>query len=81
MQTAHVRYKMDQEVIRQVPQACKGVDNILHVIVHAATEEEHDQRFWNAVRVLTSKGWTLNRDKCQFKVTHLEFMDDVLSAR
>ena len=51
------------------------------VIVHAATEEEHDQRFWNVVRVLTSKGLTLNRDKCQFKVTHLEFMGDVLSAR
>ena len=73
--------KMDQEVIRQVLQDCKGVHNILHVTVHAATEEEHDQRFWNVVRVLTSKGLTLNRDKCQFKVTHLEFMGDVLSAR
>ena len=73
--------KMYHEVIRQVLQDCKGVHNILNVIVHAATEEEHDQRFWNVVRVLTSKGLTLNRDKCQFKVTHLEFMGDVLSAR
>ena len=73
--------KRDQEVILQVLKDCKGVHNILHVIVYAATEEEHDQRFWNVVRVLTSKGLTLNRDKCQFKVTHLEFMGDVLSAR
>ena len=73
--------KMDQEVIRLVLQDCEGVHNILDVIVHAATEEEHDQRFWNLVRVLTSKGLTLNRDKCQFKLTHLEFMGDVLSAR
>ena len=40
--------KMYQEVIRQVLHDCKGDHNILDVIVHAATEEEHDQRFWNA---------------------------------
>ena len=73
--------KMDQEVIRQVLQDCKGLHNILDVIVHAPTEEEHDRRFWNVVRVLTSKGLTLNRDNCQCKVTHLEFMGDVLSTR
>ena len=50
------------------------------VIVHAATEEEHDQRFENVVRVLSSNGLTLNCDKCQFKMSHLEFMGHVLSA-
>ena len=73
---------MYQEVIRQVLQDCEGVHNILDdVIVHAATEEEHDQRFENVVRVLSSKGLTLNHDKCQFKMSHLEFMGHVLSAR
>ena len=33
------------------------------------------------MRVLSRKGFTLNRDKCQFKLTHLEFMSHVLSAR
>ena len=51
------------------------------MIVHAGTEEEHDKRFENVVRVLSSRGLTLNRDKCQFKMSHLEFMGHVLSAR
>ena len=33
------------------------------------------------IRVLSSKGLTLNRDKCQFKMSHLVFMGHVLSAR
>ena len=68
---AYVRYKLCardyQKVICEVLQDCEGVHNILDdVIVHAATEEEHDQRFENVVRVLSSKGLMLNRDKCQF---------------
>ena len=51
------------------------------MIVHTPTEEEHDKRFENVVRVLSSSGLTLNRDKCQFKMSHLEFMGHVLSAR
>ena len=74
--------EMYQKVIRQVLQDCEGAHNILDdVIVHASTEEEHDQRFENVVRVLSSKGLTLNRNKCQFKMSHLEFMGHVLSAR
>ena len=50
---------MYQKVIRQVLQDCEGVHNILDdVIVHAAMEEENDQRFENVVRVLSSKGLT-----------------------
>ena len=71
--------EMYQKVIRQVLQDCEGVHNILDdVIVHATTEEEHDEIFENVVRVLSSKGLTLNRNKCQFKMSHLEFMGHVL---
>ena len=74
--------EMYQKVIRQVLQDCEGAHNILDdVIVHATTEEEHDHRYENVVRVLSSKGLTLNRNKCQFKMSHLEFMGHVLSAR
>ena len=69
-------------VLHQVLQECDGAHNILEdVIVHAPTAEEHDKRFENVVRVLSSRGLTLNRDKCQFKMSHLEFMGHVLSAR
>ena len=74
--------EMYHKVIRQVLQDCEGAHNIIDdVIVHATTEEEHDHRFENVVRVLSSKGLTLNRKKCQFKMSHLEFMSHVLSAR
>ena len=69
-------------VLHQVLQECDGAHNILDdIIVHAPTEEKHDKRFENVVRVLNSRGWTLNRDKCQLKMSHLEFMGHVLSAR
>jgi len=66
--------EMYQKVLHQVLQECDRAD----VIVHAPTEEEHDKT--NVVRALSSKGLTLNRDKCQFKMSHLEFMGHVLSA-
>ena len=74
--------EMYQMVLHQVLQECDGAHNILDdVIVHTPTEEEHDKRFENVVRVLSSRGLTLNRDKCQFKMSYLEFMGHVLSAR
>ena len=74
--------EMYHKVLHQVLQECDGAHNILDdVILHAPTEEEHDKRFENVVRVLSSGGLTLNRDKCQFKTSHLEFMGHVLSAR
>ena len=50
-------------------------------MVHASTEEEHDRRFENVVRVLSSRGLTLNRDKCHFLRCYIwEFMGHALSA-
>ena len=58
--------EMYQGVLHQVLQECDGAHNILYdVIVHAPTEEEHDKRFENVVRELSSRGLTLNQDKCQ----------------
>ena len=74
--------EMYQKVLHQVLQECDGAHNILDdVIVHAPTQEEHDKRFENVVRVLSSRWLTLNRDKCQLKMSHLDFMGHVLSAR
>ena len=73
--------EMYQKVLHQVLQECVGAHNIPDdVIVHTPTKEEHDKRFENVVRVLSSRGLTLNRDKCQFKMSHLT-LGHVLSAR
>ena len=58
--------EMHQGVLHQVLQERDGAHNILYdVIVHAPTKEEHDKRFENVVRELSSRGLTLNQDKCQ----------------
>ena len=49
--------EMYQKVLHEILQECDGAHNILDdVIVHAPTEEEHDKRFENVVRVLKSRG-------------------------
>ena len=74
--------EMYKKVLHQVLQECYGAHNILDdVIVHASTEEEHDRRFENVVRVLSSRRLMLNSDKCRCKTSHLKFMGHVLSAR
>ena len=74
--------EMCQKVIHQVLQDCEGIRNILDdVIVHAATEVEYGQRSENVVRALSRKGLTLNSDKRQSKMSHIEFMGHVLSPR
>ena len=48
-------HEMYQKVLGQVLQECDGVHNILDdVIVHTPTEKEHDKRFENLVRVLST---------------------------
>ena len=72
--------EMYQKVLHQVLEEYDGAHNILDdVIVNAPTEEEHDKRFENVVRVVNSRGLTLSQ--CQVKMSHLEFMGHVLSAR
>lgn len=64
---------MYKKIIHQFLQHCEGVHNILDdVLVHAATEEENEWRFQNVVTVLSSKGLTLNSNKCQLKMSPLE---------
>lgn len=73
--------EMYQKIIQQVLQGCEGAHNIIDdIIVHADSEEENDKRVEKVVKVLSEKGLTFNKDKCQFKMSHLEFMGHVLSA-
>ena len=72
--------EMYQKILQQVLQECKGAHNIFDdIIIHVETEEEHDIRFEKVVQVLNERGLTFNRDKCQYKIAHLEFMGHVLS--
>ena len=70
-----------QKVLEQILQGCEGVQNILNdIIIHTATQKEHDERLEKVLALLQQKGITLNREKCQFNMLKLEFMGHVLSG-
>ena len=65
-----------QQIIQQVLSECTGALNIADdVIVHA----EHDERLLQVMECLSQHGLTLNKDKCVFRLSKLEFMGHVLS--
>ncbi|XP_021357924.1 uncharacterized protein K02A2.6-like [Mizuhopecten yessoensis] len=64
--------EMYQRVIQQALHGCTGVRNIFDdIIVHAPTVEEHDARLVALLKIIQEKGLTLNRQKCEFKMTEL----------
>ena len=72
--------EMYNKIIQQTLDGCDGVQSIFDVIVvHGKTTAEHDQRLDIVLRRLSDRGLTLNIDKCQFNMTHIEFMGHVLS--
>ena len=43
--------------------------------------EEHDARLNKVMESLQEKGLTLNSDKCQFRISKIEFVGHVLSEK
>jgi len=74
--------EMYQHIIRQVLQDCPGAANIADdIIVHGKGKEEHNERLAKVFNKLIKAGLTLNREKCQFGMSHLEFMGHLLTDR
>lgn len=72
--------EMYNKVITQVLSGLKGVNNIFDdIIVHGETVEQHNERLEAVLSRLQERGLTLNYEKCQFNMTHIEFMGVVLS--
>ena len=51
------------------------------IIVHGKTAEQQDTRLEKALGRIQEKGLTLNREKCKFDRSEIEFMGHLLSAR
>ena len=74
--------EMNQRVMQQTLQGCKGVQNILDdIIMYGRCKEEHDERLKAVLVRLLESGLTLNRKKCQFNMSQLTFMGHVLSPQ
>ena len=72
-----------QQIVRDVLRGCSGVPNIaddLHLIIHGKGIEEHD-RCLSAVLVrLSEVGLTVNREKCEFRLSKLTFFGHELTS-
>ncbi|XP_050958284.1 uncharacterized protein K02A2.6 [Labeo rohita] len=60
----------------------EGVENISDdIIIHAPTQEIHDQRLHAVLQRLANCGLTLNGEKCQYNMNKLVFMGMLLSEK
>ena len=50
------------------------------ILVFGETEQERDSRLQQVLRRLKGRGLTLNKEKCQFKVTSVEFLGHTVTS-
>ena len=50
------------------------------ILVFGETEQERDSRLQQVLRRLKGRGLTLNKEKCQFKVTSVEFLRHTVTS-
>ena len=69
-----------QQIIGQALSGINGVHNIEDdLVVHGKTKEEHDRNLHNVIKRLEQKTFTLNPDKCSFRMNKVVFMGLLLS--
>ena len=69
-----------QNTLRQHLQGIDGVKNIADdILIFGRTRKEHDQALDKCLTRLSEKGLTLNRSKCKFLNTTLEFFGQIFS--
>lgn len=70
-----------QKCMSQILEGLDGVEcNIDDVLVHGATQEEHDQRLEAVLRRLSNANVTLNAEKCVFNVPSVKFLGQIVSS-
>ena len=51
------------------------------VLVHGSTHKEHDERLKAVLNKLQSTGVTLNKEKCQFRKTRVQFLGQIIDGQ
>ena len=71
-----------QHAIQQVLAGCEGAQNISDdIIIHGRDMKDHDQKLDKVLQYLKKRGLTLNKEKCEFRMSKLIFMEKVLSDK
>lgn len=69
-----------QRIMSQLIAGIKGTFCFLDdIIVAGETEREHDERVEKVLEVLSKNNLTLNKEKCQFKMTQIDFLGMTIS--
>ncbi|CAB4041011.1 Hypothetical predicted protein, partial [Paramuricea clavata] len=70
-----------QKCMCQILEGLYGVEcNIDDVLVHGATQEEHDRRLEAVLQRLGNANVTLNAEKCVFNVSSVKFLGQIVGA-
>lgn len=70
-----------QQIVRDVLRGCAGVANIADdLIVHGKDVVEHDRCLFAVLDRLSEVGLTVNREKCQFRLSKLTFFGHELTS-
>ena len=70
-----------QETIRQTLADIDGAVNLSDdILIYGCTQEEHNASLRKVLQRLAERGLTLNRDKCEYDKTSLEFLGHVFGA-
>lgn len=69
------------KTVHMIYEHMDGVDTSMdEIIVWGASKEEHDARLKKVLEATRSANLKLNREKCQFGVTELTFLGDIVSS-
>ena len=71
-----------QHTIQNLLCNCEGARNMTDdIIIYADSVEEHDKRLDKVLSTLQKAGLTLNKQKCVYRMTQLQFMGFLLSEK
>lgn len=74
--------EMFQRIIHQVYAGCTGILTFMDdIVVYGASVEEHDKRLAQFFTRTEEVGFTLNKEKCEFKKTRIKFLGHELSEK
>jgi hypothetical protein len=70
-----------QREMAKILQGLKGVEIYVDdILIHGATEAEHDSRLNEVLKVLKSAGLKLNESKCKYKQTSIDYFGHTISG-
>ena len=70
---------------REISKVLDGLEGVVcmmdDIVVFGSTREEHDKRLHEVLTKLQVSGLTLNKEKCRFRESEIEFLGQIISSQ